>query len=182
MKNVKLPDKPSELLQLALNDLEAAEASGQYNIDMSYWHSPGPQGRPMRDFPGHSGDNRDVYKNSLCTVCMAGSVLAMTLELEPTTHALVKDDDVAAVNSCGERALLFDKDTTRKLNALNELRRGNLHSAFWRLGRKAPVEMPKEVPVAAYGNYVRIAGKAPNAPEFKNDMRKIITMLKEAGE
>lgn len=57
MVTKKLPDKPSELLLLALHDLERAEMSPRYMIDMDQWHSP----------------------NGACSVCLAGSVMAATL-------------------------------------------------------------------------------------------------------
>ena len=36
----KLPDKPSELILIALKDLRAAEASEKYDINMEDWHNP----------------------------------------------------------------------------------------------------------------------------------------------
>lgn len=53
-----LPDKPSELIRLALNDLAKCEANPKYKIDMRVWH--------------HS-------RNGTCSVCLAGSVMAQTL-------------------------------------------------------------------------------------------------------
>lgn len=57
-----LPDKPSELIRVALKDLEACEQDDRYVIDMSAWHSP--QGR-------------------LCHVCLAGAVMAQSLGVSP---------------------------------------------------------------------------------------------------
>lgn len=51
--------KPSELILLALEDLEKVEKmKGVYRVDMSEWHRPGEDGP--------------------CYVCLAGSVLAMS--------------------------------------------------------------------------------------------------------
>ena len=58
----KLPDKPSELLQLALDDLAKVERSLDYEVDMENWHTP-PEG-------------------GVCHVCMAGAVMAKTLKVD----------------------------------------------------------------------------------------------------
>lgn len=52
----QLPDKPSELIRLALSDLEKCEADPRYSIDMERWHKP----------------------NGTCAVCLAGAVMAQT--------------------------------------------------------------------------------------------------------
>ena len=58
---VTLPDKLSDLAELALNDLEKCEAMPEvYEIRMSAWHKPG------------------VGK---CLVCAAGAVMAQTLRV-----------------------------------------------------------------------------------------------------
>lgn len=54
-----LPTKPSALLRLALEDLEAVEADKKYKVAMGKWHEP----------------------NGACKVCLAGSVLAKTLQV-----------------------------------------------------------------------------------------------------
>ena len=58
----KLPDKPSELIRVALADLEKCEADPRYLIDMDRWHS---------------GIRHD--SNEPCAVCFAGSVMAQRL-------------------------------------------------------------------------------------------------------
>lgn len=55
----KLPDKPSELIRMAIDDLEKVEADTKYSVRMGVWHSP-------------SLDS--------CEVCLAGAVMAKTLE------------------------------------------------------------------------------------------------------
>ena len=60
-----LPDKPSELVRLALHDMEAAEKSPLYHVEVqNYWHTPNPSGEDS------------------CVVCYAGGVMAMTLGAE----------------------------------------------------------------------------------------------------
>lgn len=56
-KPVKLPDKLSVLIRLALVDLGKAERDPRYKVDMGKWHEP----------------------NSHCSVCFAGAVIAFSL-------------------------------------------------------------------------------------------------------
>ena len=53
-----LPDKPSELIRVALADLRKCEKDKRYGVDMGDWHSP---------------------DGSRCYVCLAGAVMAKTL-------------------------------------------------------------------------------------------------------
>ena len=57
-KKPKLPDLPSELIRLALADLEKVERQRKYVVDMAVWHSP---------------------ESKRCVVCLAGSVIAKSL-------------------------------------------------------------------------------------------------------
>jgi hypothetical protein len=65
-----LPDKPSELLTLALADLESVESDPRYVIDMDLWH------KPYRD---------------RCAVCLAGAVIARTMGESPRVMLTVAD-------------------------------------------------------------------------------------------
>ena len=58
MKN-KLPDKPSDLILLALNDLVLVEENPAYQVFMGSWHDPHETG---------------------CQVCLAGAIMSMTLK------------------------------------------------------------------------------------------------------
>ncbi len=57
-----LPDKPSDLIYVALRDLAKCERSPKYNIDMTDWHYPADDG--------------------VCEVCLAGSVMAKTFKVD----------------------------------------------------------------------------------------------------
>lgn len=65
-KRKKLPEKLSELIEVALNDLDLCEKDPRYKIDMWNWHRP----------------------NSHCSVCFAGSVMAKTFGLGPDEHIM----------------------------------------------------------------------------------------------
>jgi hypothetical protein len=58
----QLPDKPSELIRLAVKDMQLCEADPRYKLDMRSWHRP---------------------VEGACHVCMAGAVMAQTLTLSP---------------------------------------------------------------------------------------------------
>lgn len=64
MKKI-LPEKPSDLIELALNDLIKVEHDKRYKIDMNEWHRP-------------NGDG-------ICVVCQAGAVIAKTFKTPPTS-------------------------------------------------------------------------------------------------
>ncbi len=59
----KLPNKPSRLLSLALEDLVITERSKKYCVDMGAWHRP------------------DVNDGDICVVCFAGVVMAQSLRI-----------------------------------------------------------------------------------------------------
>ena len=60
---MELPNKLSELLRVAINDVRQAEDNENYVVDMDKWHEP------IEEF---TRDRR-------CAVCMGGAVMAFTL-------------------------------------------------------------------------------------------------------
>lgn len=57
----KLPNKLSELIRVALADLELVEGDPRYQVHMQRWHRP-------------------MFSKNICQVCLAGSVMAKTFE------------------------------------------------------------------------------------------------------
>lgn len=104
---VRLPNKPSKLIRLALKDLEKVERQpDKYTINMSRWHIPPNEFRdPQQD------DFRNAEERRTCSVCLAGSVMAGTLKKRRTVEF--------TPNS-------FPRDVEGKLNALNEFRTGDI--------------------------------------------------------
>ena len=90
----KLPNNPSELILLALHDLELCEKDDRYKIEMVYWHVPRTKG--------------------YCHVCLGGSVMAKTLDCDPS-----KD-----INP-------LDTKFHKQLNALDQFRKGNIICLKW---------------------------------------------------
>jgi hypothetical protein len=86
----QLPNKLSDLIELALNDLEAVEAQpDKYRVNMLNWHEP--------------------QEDGICEVCFAGAVLANTIKLDPATD----DWDVMESGQCAT-ALMFALDDARR--------------------------------------------------------------------
>lgn len=82
-----LPDKPSELIRLALNDLKKCEKSEDYIINMGVYHH---------------------YHGAIfgtCSVCLAGAVMAQTLKLPKATDVNNVRDFFSEVDTFKLKAL-----------------------------------------------------------------------------
>ena len=138
MNNERLPDEPSELLALALSDLEKVERSSEYQVSMMDWHAP-------------------TTEAGVCNACMAGAVMAKTLEVNRFEEYLPSD---------------FGTDTENKLFSINRFRKGCLTSGLEILGIDRPRSLASEIDVADYH-------EDPN--QFKENMRDIIEALEREG-
>lgn len=69
------PEKLSDLIDLALNDLRKVQADPRYVVDMTLWHEP----------------NTDDGENYVCHVCFAGAVMAKTLAVDVLADSPVSD-------------------------------------------------------------------------------------------
>lgn len=95
-KTKKLSDSPGRLILQALKDLETCEnMPDKYVIDMAEWHLP---------------------YNGKCYVCLAGSVMSMSLDVDPGIF-------VSPAWFGGEG----EWETMEKLRFLNAVRLGMLH-------------------------------------------------------
>jgi len=129
---MKLPDELSALLELALGDLRKSEIDDRYTVNMGVWHVPDVEG---------------------CSVCLAGSVLAHSLDVpidEPSGPSYV-DDEIE-----------------RKLEAIDELRLGNVLEA-----RRIMLFDDFAAPDVARYDVDR--------DQFFADMEKLVVDLREAG-
>jgi len=81
----KLPEKLSDLIDLALSDMKVMEKSKKHVIQMQTWHEP-------------------VHEN-LCSVCFAGGVIANTMggnhreNLGPSTYNSYEKNRFQAIDS-----------------------------------------------------------------------------------
>ena len=125
---MELPNKPSELMRLAVKDLMAIETDPAYTINMSYWHYP------LRIESGEGTITR-------CAVCMAGAVLANTLH-KPATTEQYPD--------------IYPREVKDALQAIDAFRAGSIHEgcSYLRLPYESYDFLPWEIPIANYDSRV----------------------------
>ena len=162
-----LPKKLSALLQIALTDLEKVEKNKRYQINMGDWHYQEQKA------------GRRVVKP--CSVCMAGSVLAMSLDIKPTETVEFWNRDTGNGNGVwtrnGATKQAYPRSVEKKLYAINNLREGDIVAAAKNVGLEIPADCPQQMPVYNY-NYI---GTDAEKIEFKADMAKLIYLLKAHG-
>ena len=100
----QLPDKPSELIRVALADLEKCEADKRYAIYMGRWHEP------LNDVV------RTGVDGHVCAVCLAGAVMAQSLG--------------TPVEASAEPVALKSHDIVNKLYALDDFRIGDIEDGL----------------------------------------------------
>lgn len=136
----RLPSKPSALIRVALADLAKCELSSKYEIRMGTWHEP------------------DIDCTLPCEVCLAGSVIAKSLNADPARHIRPED---------------FPGSVCQKLNALDEFRKGDIVSGLAEMYIASPYGLALDVDVSEYDS----EGPGP----FKRDMRKMADLLERFG-
>lgn len=97
-----LPDRLSDLLEVAVNDAKACGKDPRYKLSMMNWHEP-------------------IGDSGVCRVCLAGSVIAKTLK-EDATHFT---DPLSYRQTEKDRPLDGLGPVARKLLALNAMREGS---------------------------------------------------------
>lgn len=97
------PTCASQLIYLALNDLDAIEKQPTaYEVNMNVWHS-------------------DAGFNEKCTVCFAGSIMANTLKISRNKDIWSGRDLAKATEFCD--------DWKHRFGALNAIRSGDIVTA-----------------------------------------------------
>ena len=119
-----LPDLPSELIEVALRDLEKAEQDPRYDIRMTTWHLGGA-GRV----------NAKARARAQCVVCQAGAVMAFSL------GAPINADMTPS---------RYDDETRGKLSAINEFRAAGLATGLMEMGLRDPVDVDNDVESTQY--------------------------------
>lgn len=141
----KLPKKLSTVLRHAMVDFKATQKLPAYYINMGAWHMPKILG------PG------------VCTVCLAGTVLANTFGIPIKEH-------VSPGSLLSEYRI--SKEDYARLRALNDLRCGNIKLACGRLRRMLPEKCPITVPVTGYET---------DPKKWAKDMRRVLHTLEKHG-
>ena len=138
-----LPKKLSDLIDVALVDLAKVERQKS-----KYFISMNSAfHEPDLNLPGK------------CTVCFAGAVMAKSLGV--------------AANQVADPNDFLSFETTRRLQALDEIRQGHVKDALDMLDQPLPFGCAEDVLVASYSF---------DPTEFKNDMRKLGKLLRAAGQ
>lgn len=137
---MNLPDKPSDLIELALSDLRKCEADPRYKIDMEVYH--------------------EASTMTCCLVCLAGSVMAKTLECDPELDA----------DPCDQE--LFSIADAQKLDALDNFRLGEVADGFREMEIDLPPDFPQTVAIPEY---------TEDPIGFKREMRTLAGRLRASG-
>jgi hypothetical protein len=147
----KLPDKLSDGLILALQDLEKCEQDKNYVIEMSAWH------RLINDPTVNDG-------GTTCEVCLAGVVMAQTLKVPFSFDG--------SPNTCEG----ITRETRGKLWALDHARVGNINAAnsLWTTGAEWGTVLASDFKRS-------ITPYAVNPAQFKSDMAAVIADLQSRG-
>ncbi len=140
MVETKLPRKPSVLIRLALDDLRKVETDERYTIDMDVWHAP-----------------KDDY--SKCTVCLVGSVMAKSLEIDSGSPCFPSRD-------------FFSQADCTALKALEWFRLGHVFAAFSFLDVPWDEQLQRKVSITPY---------ALDRDKFQRDMEHLATLLDQKG-
>jgi hypothetical protein len=102
-----LPKKPSKLLMVAMEDLEKIESMKEVSIDMGKWYT------------------KNTY-TGYCSVCHAGAVMYNLIEKNNIQEYDCTDGGVIDLFEPSD----FDDKTHNKLEAINEIRMGEIECFF----------------------------------------------------
>jgi hypothetical protein len=150
-KKTKLPNKPSALIRVAVEDLKQVERHKRlYKVDMDIYHCP------LSYFDDENNESIPDPKKP-CYVCFAGSVIAKTLKADRTQELNPED---------------FDSDTYKKLEALNLFRIGMIEKGLYKMDLEQPKYVAKEAKVVDYED---------DPKEFKKEMLALANTLEGAG-
>lgn len=161
----KLPGKPSELIRLALADLKAAEKA-KVKINMGRWVATEKKG-----------------DKQVCTVCMAGAVMAKRFKDEPMVCNVLsgkeRDGSDPYYYDFRTNQLVAEVEpddltdgSTEALHAINNFREGDIAYAFDALGLTLPESFVEHVDIIDYHR---------NRMKFKEQMAELASALAKQG-
>ncbi|MFT5127451.1 MAG: hypothetical protein ACI8W8_001054 [Rhodothermales bacterium] len=145
-----LPEKLSELLTAAINDLEACESADGYSIDMNVWHQWDG---------GHQ----------TCAVCLAGAVMAQSLEFPQKRNADFGNSDLGS--------------NMNALDVLDDISRGRIADAVRKHGELSDGRQLAVTTLANSepGQWLRDHGYAESAETYKAQLRSVAEHLAAMG-
>jgi hypothetical protein len=143
-----LPDKPSELIRLAIGDLCKVEKNPIYRINMNVWHSPN-------------------YKDMICEVCLAGAVMAGSLDANPSFLT-------SPLDYC-------EPSIYCKLQALDKFRRGTFLEGVSYLERAGAISSDERVKLEELLGAKPHERHEENSAQFKSDMLALANFFESHG-
>jgi len=150
-----LPTKPSVLLRLAISDMERLDRD-KYVPSGDHWHVP-----MYSEFEDAFGNTRF---GMACAICLAGAVMAGTLEVDINKHFEVSN--------------WKESNNVDQLNALNYLRMGLIADALQILGFDShdKYDLPEDIKIEHYefSNW-------DDADKFLGEMDHLAGMLEREG-
>lgn len=146
-----LPDIPSELIRVALSDLEKCELDDRYVIDMKCWHSPNYQ---------YSSKQRPMK----CHVCLSGAIMAKQYNL----------------NNNDYYSPAFLPKAYRKLMAIDSFCNGYVLAGLLDLGYKQK-DLESNIGNLKSLDNVNIIPYNEDQSKFKEQMNELADFLEENG-
>lgn len=154
---IKLPSKASDLIDLAVKDIEAVERSKKFKIGMD------------RVYHGTLIDSTSGRK--VCEVCFGGAVLAKSIGCEPTEAGTTKAKNLLDENN----------SLAKKIFALDSFRVGEVIHGLTQL-RGADLSAAVEKKLYSHGIYDFEATEYSKNPlAFKLEMRTLAFKLRQVG-
>ena len=148
----KLPQKLSDILELALEDLNQVERDPNYYVSMGVWHTPSTVG---------FGDK----EREVCMVCLAGSLLAKSVKIPLQITYTEMDTDRYVQNN---------------MRAIDNARVGDFQNALYSMGVSA--ENVSKFEKKFYSQIkTPLVEYERDSKEFKKNMKEAIEFLREEG-
>ena len=150
---VRLPEKPSDLIRLALKDLALVERSKIYDVDMGEWHTT----------------RKDEERGVTCMVCFGGAVMSRTFQTPINKYALPEQMPYKAYN-------------WNRLDALNEFREGRIQFGLSSIDRKFSQTYLSSKHKDIFDKVEKLSNLLDYHHDpalFKRSMRKIANLLEE---
>ena len=162
-----LPDKGGALLRVALADIAKAEANPKYEVFMGAWH-----------------ETFSNPKGTVCEVCLAGSVIAFSLNLPITMSAYPDRFRLSIQWKLRALNCIRNYDVVDYLEYLETARSGKylfMNSDVWEKGGEVLENLARRMGITLPPNYER-DWASMYFPEYETDragFMKAQTMLAE---
>lgn len=126
-ESAKLPDKPSELILRAIEDVESALEIDTYNFDINAWHETSE----------YYGEVYNYGEVDSCCICVAGGIMAATIDFTADVDLIPSEyNSVTRDKLFGLDVLCRVGDVTKFLKYLSNK---TVLKVLSKLGHKNPI-------------------------------------------